>query len=253
MRNEYLLRDLANGGFLPGYGFPTHVVTLNTMTMRELKYFKGKGNAREDGFGKMRGDPSRDLAVALREYAPGAEIVVKGLVYRSADITLNWHRPSNIDAAPEIQNLYHHWSCRKCGEFGNDQRILLHCPACDATQLDAKKVLEPAGFSVDLFVDPHTDVSRPTFMPFEGAKVAAINAAWRALPNRVLGEIRYSENGLVNHVSSGMHGHGYTLCLCCGRAEPQLALNKADIAMAGEHKRLRGGKNAVVGQTCDLA
>jgi len=251
MRDEYLLRDLANGGFLPGYGFPTHVVSLNNITMRELT--KIRQNGREDGFGKNRGIPSRDLAVALREYAPGAEIVIKGLVYRSAGITLNWHRPSNLDAAPEIQNLYHHWECKKCGEFGDSNRLLSFCLSCnaDSSKLKMKEVLEPAGFAVDLFEDPHTDVNRPTFMPYEDAKVAAIDAMWKVLPNNLLGRIRYSENGLVSHVSSGLYGHGYTLCLCCGRAEPQTGENEPVSLVTSEHKRLRGGKDLQNSPLCE--
>jgi len=253
MRREYLLRDLANGGFLPGYGFPTHVVSLNTLTMRELT--KTKQNSREDGFGKMRGGPSRDLAVALREYAPGAEIVIKGLVYRSAGITLNWHRPSNLEAAPEIQNLYRHWECKKCGDFGDSRSKIENCPSCNADneKLEIKQVLEPAGFAVSLFDDPHTDVNRPTFMPFEDAKVAAVDATWKALPNNLLGAIRYSENGLVSHVSSGMYGHGYTLCLCCGKAEPQFSHGEEVAAVSGEHKRLRGGKDSNNSAYCEGA
>ncbi len=253
MRNEYLLRDLANGSFLPGYGFPTHVVSLNNVTMRELS--KPKTRSREDSFGNKRGGPSRDLAVALREYAPGAEIVMKGLVYRSAGITLNWHRPSNLDAAPEIQNLYQHWECNKCGEFGDSRRRLSSCPTpscdADASKMVFKEVLEPAGFAVDLFEDPHTDVNRPTFMPYEDAKVAAIDAVWRALPNNLLGKIRYSENGLVSHVSSGMYGHGYTLCLCCGKAEPQFDDDEAVSDVINEHRRLRGGKGVDNGKICE--
>jgi len=251
MRQEYLLRDLANGGFLPGYGFPTHVVSLNTLTMRELT--KSKQKTREDGFGKIRGNPSRDLAVALREYAPGAEIVIKGLVYRSAGITLNWHRPSNLEIAPEIQNLYRHWECNKCGDFGDTRNKLLNCPSCNAgnEKLEIKDVLEPAGFSVDLFVDPHTDVNRPTFMPFEDAKVAAVDATWKSLPNNKLGAIRYSENGLVSHVSSGMYKHCYTLCLCCGRSEPQFEKDKEVVTVSGEHKRLRGGKDSNNSALCE--
>lgn len=251
MRREYLLRDLANGGFLPGYGFPTHVVSLNNLTMRELT--KSKQQTREDGFGKLRGGPSRDLAVALREYAPGAEVVIKGLVYRSAGVTLNWHRPSNLEAASEIQNLYRHWECNKCGDFGDTRNKIINCPSCNAEneKLRIKYVLEPAGFAVDLFEDPHTDVNRPSFMRIEDAKVAAVDAVWKALPNNRLGAIRYSENGLVSHVSSGMYGHGYTLCLCCGRAEPQFALGEAVAAVAEEHKRLRGGKGSNNSALCD--
>ncbi|MCP3669133.1 MAG: DEAD/DEAH box helicase, partial [Gammaproteobacteria bacterium] len=251
MRNEYLLRDLANGGFLPGYGFPTQVVSLNDITIHDLK--KKQGSTREDNFGISRGGPSRDLSIALREYAPGAEVVIKGLVYRSAGVTLNWHRPADINAPPEIQDLYFHWQCKKCGEFGDSKQLLTQCPSCnsDVEKLDRKQVLAPAGFAVDLFEDPHTDVNRPTFMPFEDANVAAINAAWKSLPNNLLGKIRYSETGVVSYVSSGMYGHGYTLCLSCGRAERQCAPGDASGWVVDGHKRLRGGAALDGGQYCE--
>ena len=54
---------------------------------------------------------SRDLVTALREYAPGAEIVLDGLVYRSAGITLNWHIPASEADAHETQAIRFAWRC----------------------------------------------------------------------------------------------------------------------------------------------
>ena len=51
---------------------------MSEMKLHDLK--KKQGSSREDNFGVSRGGPSRDLSIALREYAPGAEIVIKGLV-----------------------------------------------------------------------------------------------------------------------------------------------------------------------------
>ena len=34
---EYLLRELASQGFLPGHGFPTHITAFDNLTVTEFK------------------------------------------------------------------------------------------------------------------------------------------------------------------------------------------------------------------------
>lgn len=71
MRNEYLLSELANRGFLPGYGFPTGVVPLITTTVESLQQKARARSERVEGDRYRRsGYPSRDLALAIRDYAP---------------------------------------------------------------------------------------------------------------------------------------------------------------------------------------
>lgn len=45
--------------------------------------------------------PSRNADIAICEYAPGAEVVIDGLVWRSAGVALNWQRPAHEDAVRE--------------------------------------------------------------------------------------------------------------------------------------------------------
>ncbi|WP_220471107.1 hypothetical protein, partial [Salmonella enterica] len=56
---EYLLRDLAARTFLPGYGFPTDVVTFDNFTMEDYireKTHKGRDkNDREDNVSRYKG------------------------------------------------------------------------------------------------------------------------------------------------------------------------------------------------------
>ncbi|MFH3651981.1 hypothetical protein WAH63_23020, partial [Acinetobacter baumannii] len=66
---------------------------------------------REDNLYKRRELPNRDIGVALREYAPGSQVVIDGLVYRSAGITLNWKIPADRDQVREVQNLKIAWRC----------------------------------------------------------------------------------------------------------------------------------------------
>src|SRR5690606_21166003 len=88
---EYLLRDLAARTFLPGYGFPTDVVNFDNFTIEDYvrtQKQKEQKKDREDNISRHKGLPSRNLAIAIREYAPGAERVLDGRVFRSAGVSL---------------------------------------------------------------------------------------------------------------------------------------------------------------------
>ncbi|MGX8842135.1 hypothetical protein ACWWKA_33480, partial [Klebsiella quasipneumoniae] len=74
---------------------------------------------REDNVSRYKGLPSRNLGVAIREYAPGAEIILDGRVFRSAGVSLHWH---NINAdTNEAQRLDCAWRCHKCGTIGYEE------------------------------------------------------------------------------------------------------------------------------------
>ena len=64
---------LAENGVLPKYGFPTDIVELH---LRELDHRK-----KEERLQLQRG-----LRQAIREYAPGSEIVAGGELWRSTGI-----------------------------------------------------------------------------------------------------------------------------------------------------------------------
>ena len=130
MGREYLLRELSTNGFLPGYGFPTHIVTFDNMTISQFKRERKEEKGREDNRYQRRELPSRDRVTALREYAPGSEVVIDGLVYRSAGITLNWHIPATEQSTKEIQNIKFAWRCRHCGASGST-RLLPSDYECD--------------------------------------------------------------------------------------------------------------------------
>ena len=110
IRKEYLLSELATRHFLPGYGFPTGVVSFVTTTMEELTRRRRRGELeREDNRAIRHGYPSRELAIAVRDYAPGTDTVLDGRVYRSGGVTLNWHMPADQEGPPEIQSLRWVW------------------------------------------------------------------------------------------------------------------------------------------------
>lgn len=260
---EYMLRELASEGFLPGYGFPTDIASFETLTLDEIGRLRAgvEEGQRVDNLLRRRELPSRDCATALREYAPGAEVVIDGLVYRSAGITLNWHAPASVQEVKEIQNIRSAWRCRSCGSSGStlDLMGLTHCPDCGAEfradpgagEPSRFQYLEPAGFSVDLFESPHNDVSHQTFIPVESPWMNAYGD-WLPLANPKLGAFRSSPLGTVFHFSSGSSRLGYAVCLSCGRAE---AMTEAGVLPSAfydfknkttrDHKRLRGGQGGL--------
>ncbi len=83
LEKGYLLAELANRGFLPSYGFPTHVVQFVTETSAERRQREDRDGdeGASTGF-NARGYPSRSRDVAIYEYAPGRGIVVDGVVRR---------------------------------------------------------------------------------------------------------------------------------------------------------------------------
>ena len=246
LRGEYLLGELANLGFLPGYGFPTNVVPLVTTTLENLNRAISR-EEREDNRSRRAGYPSRHLAVAIRDYAPGTDTVLDGRVYRSSGITLNWQMPADAEAAPEIQDLRWVWRCKRCGGNGTRLTSPTRCPNCgeEAAALTRQRFIQPAGFAVDIRYTPHNDVTTPQFIPVRDPLVSLDGADWMPLPIPALGRYRTSLQGSLFHHSDGLNGTGYALCLRCGRADSMLANDQLPPAFeksGSPHPRLRGGR-----------
>lgn len=245
MGGEYLLRELATRGFLPGYGFPSHITSFDNLTIGKYKQAFSQKAGREDNRYRKRELPSRDRVTALREYAPGSEVVMDGLMYRSAGITLNWHIPATQQDASEIQEIKFAWRCHHCGASGSTHN-LSGCQTCEECGGDIKssniqRFLEPAGFAVDFFKDPTNDVTTQHFVPVEQPWITA-RGEWVPLANSGLGRFRTTSSGHIFYHSDGIHRQGYAICLACGRAAPMQSSGDLPQEFAKPHKKLRGGK-----------
>jgi DEAD/DEAH box helicase domain-containing protein len=224
---EYLLRDLAARTFLPGYGFPTDVVNFNNFTIEDyIRTQKQKETKkdREDNISRYKGLPSRNLAIAIREYAPGAEIVLDGRVFRSAGVSLHWH---NIAAdSNEAQKFDLAWRCDRCGELGyEDGAADSDSLACSNSSCGApiklsniKKVLVPAGFVTDAYESTTNNVEQQKYIPVQQPWVIVKGAPEIALPDPAMGFMRSGPDGMVFHHSDGEFSKGFAVCLQCGRA-----------------------------------
>lgn len=217
MCGEFLLSSLADRGFLPGHGFPTNVVSF-----MPGKEFKSPQDAPQEGTRQFRSvGPQRSLDLAIRDYAPGSEVVLDGLVYKSAGVTLNWKRPASEEHVAEIQSLRFFWRCETCGASDVTRgRPPDFCPACGTEHPTCLEFLRPAGFSVDPRVRAHAETDTLSYVSPEDPVVSTRDAAWQNLPVPELGRYRSSREGLVYYSNrGGAGGFGYAVCLQCGRAE----------------------------------
>lgn len=237
---EYLLRELATRGFLPAYGFPTNIAAFDNLTIG--RYLREKRTGREDNRYQRRELASRDMVTALREYAPGSDVVIDGLVYKSAGITLNWHIPADQQAAREIQEIRFVWRCKRCGASGSTHSLhaARTCELCGSENesSDVVQFLEPAGFAVDFYQEPGNDITSQQFIPVEAPWIDS-DGEWLSLPNPQLGRFRVSNRGHVFNQSRGINGQGYALCLECGRAEPMMPDGSLPSAFEKPHRKLR--------------
>jgi hypothetical protein len=248
MSEEYLLRELTTQGFLPAHGFPSTIVAFNNLTIAdEIRRKERSLESRIDNSYQRRELPSRDIVTGIREYAPGSDIVINGLVYRSEGITLNWHIPAAAEQAREIQSFRFAWRCRRCGANGTSMTLqgALICSECGVSVLegDREEYLDPAGFSVDFYKEPTNDLTWQSYIPFERPWISA-PGNWQKLGEREIGRFKVSAEGKVYHHSGGFNGTGYAICLACGRASAMTADKKmpAEFSPRIGHNRLRSKK-----------
>ncbi|MFN3320117.1 MAG: DEAD/DEAH box helicase [Allorhizobium sp.] len=223
---EFLLSALADRGFLPGHGFPTNVVTFIPHRPKTIKQTRD-----EDPFEKKEPDgrrytrlsgPQRSLDLAIRDYAPGSEVVLDGLVHRSAGVLLNWKRPATEEKVREVQSIRRHWCCSSCGAAETTREDVRACTECGAPVI-SREFLKPSGFAVDIRQQEHADTDRVKYVPPEDPVVSISSEPWVSLPIPSLGRYRGSSEGSVYYCNSGPTRNGYAVCLHCGRAEPEVS------------------------------
>ncbi|MEI6269087.1 MAG: DEAD/DEAH box helicase [Methylococcaceae bacterium] len=255
LKGEYLLAELAIRGFLPCYGFPTGIAYFDPYSIHHYRNNNPvNNNQREDNLSYVREKPTRDLSIAIREYAPGSDIVLNGLAYRSAGLSLSWHIPDGD--SNENQKLMTAWRCDHCGAIDNtlSSISIKVCNDCGEklNPQHIREFIQPAGFAVDFYSTPHTDISTQHYIPVKEPWVTAKDRL-RPLPNPQLGLFRAGSRGDIFYHSSGEHDHGYALCWHCGRADSMIAYDTLPEVFsnpAKPHQRLRGNPERPISATC---
>lgn len=125
-----LINFLVRSGALPKYGFPVDVVELKPNSLNDTK---------------QNVELQRDLQLGISEYAPGAEVVADGNIYRSRYIAKDRRKTADWE-------IYYTAECPQCQIINFNKKPVdsASCVACGAT-IDSgwKKNIEPRkGFVV---------------------------------------------------------------------------------------------------------
>lgn len=255
MTKEFLLTVLVRQGFLPGYGFPVHVLNFDTSSLATHARMKANGK-KQAVVGLLPEMPRRDARLGLVEYAPGAEVVIDGQAYLSAGVSLTEYGIGKPLNNPVDHRLLHVWRCGACGTVTQAPQGTASgkCPACDAWLSQRPEnhftLLEPLGFTVDLFSQPHRNLHAQRFIPPSEPWVQA-SGEWHALELEEWGSYRCSPDGSVINQSAGQGGCGYAVCLSCGRAQEMGSRGQIPPIFQKPHLRLRGRQSPEDESICE--
>lgn len=201
LEKETTISTLAENGILPKYGFPTDLVELH---LNELDHRK-----REEKLQLQRG-----LRQAIREYAPGSEIVAGGELWRS----------TGIRKKKGHELITRSYGKCSCGIFVwpiDDLSNECECPVCHETVQLKKKMLIPSlgfegqkvkkgiglrkprstGYTKIYFSQHSLNEVTPSSYSFPGGTVAA----------------KFSGSGQLCAVNSNGKA-GFQICCYCGAA-----------------------------------
>ena len=234
-KSRYLKQNVTNilsrKAVIPTYSFPIHSLHLEMVTER-------------GSFGHSHAGPdlNRDAALAIAEYAPGAEVVAAGRIWRSAGIAKRTTYSGGSDSYVD-RGWYR--ICKKCNhpEFHSEKNEFEQkCSHCRAPAGDRPRAyLEPIGFLTSYEErkgrDPGTSRMR-TRMVDEARLIT------RALPEHFLKSditgIRTffapahrrsgDDSALLGEmivVNRGPKAEGYLSCTKCEFAQPAAAERKS--------------------------
>lgn len=208
LAGEFMLGEFARRGFTPAYGFPTDVVSFTSLLS------SARTSDVSTSF-QRAGGASRELHQALREYAPGNEVVIDGQVFESEGILPAWQAQAD---ASNLEDLREFWACSDCHAFGVSTIRPETCPQCGTEKLKHRRVIRPAGFLSAK--QAHTGYELINRTAIDDVSLSAQGGDWIALPQEQAGRMRVDPAGQLTTLASGQKGGGFAICLDCGRAAP---------------------------------
>jgi hypothetical protein len=198
-----LIGFLANRNILPKYGFPVDTVDLRT--------------AHCDSQVGARLELSRDLAVAIHEYAPGAEVVAGGVLWRSGGVY-------RLPGRELISRRY--LVCRECGHYREGgEELEPACPACGRpADGPVREYLVPEFGFVAEHRTGKPSGTPPSRLWSGGTHIVSlgqepVESRWRS-PEGALAWCRSGSRGRLVTLSEGPNGGGYLICAWCGWGTP---------------------------------
>ena len=238
--DRFLVEALSRTAVIPTYSFPVHSIHLEIVTERGARTASDERALQLD----------RDAAVAIAEYAPGAEVVAGGRIWMSAGIARRatvgtedaWMERGFHRVCPTCQHAETHHERDAFGE---------NCPQCGARASGPRRTfVEPVGFLTSYADRQGRDpgATRLRVRPVDEARLLT-----RARPEDFmlsdLARVTHffapaiapegSQPGRMLVLNRGPQGAGYLWCPACehSRPAPTEALGGADIRAVHENPR----------------
>ena len=242
LKEKNLLSYLAEQNFLPSAGLPTGLVECQ---LGEQK--SGKNQYRPISV-------TRHLSRSILEFAPGTQLVCNEWVYEPKGIVMK----TKFDKAAD---LYAVCTCGHCGhsfvERGNIDSNT-PCPQCKSLKLKSldgiakggmfTRVVEPAGFTVSVQYRPRRYTRNDK--QFQMLLPQLLNMApWPEDKDNTNGQklklrtAADTDNAQILFFNKGTHGHGFALCITCGRMKAENSEEEQNNNPLSPHKHLHTGCN----------
>ena len=217
---------LARNGFLPRYAFPLDVVTLETRRSR----WSGDSDV----------ELSRDRAIAIAEFAPGAQVVARKRIFASGGLYI-----ASSEDKPERR-----WfaQCPTCGQIRTARRkedLVSPCEVCGQNIADIHKrgFVQPHAFSIRFDGTRQRDTARftkSTLIRQRQSLTHFIDAVPETdfLPASPLVRVALLPRGQLFRYNLGPARKGFMLCPACGTSVPMQGANVIG------HRMLRGRTGA---------
>ena len=239
--NRFLVETLTRGAVIPTYSFPVHSIRLEISDTR--KYQDLSNDLQLD----------RNAALAIGEYAPGAEVVAGGRIWKSQGIARRglytgtdpwiesgWHRICKQCYHPEIQTGFEDFSetCPQCESKAGSLRRPFVEPIGFLTSYSERNGRDPGSSRLRAKpVDEARLLTRANpseYKPSDLKKVSSFFAPAIAQGGK--------QAGRMIVLNRGPCGTGYLWCPKCEYAEPAPENGWAEnYSQASQHKNPRTG------------
>lgn len=238
--DRFLVETLSRAAVIPTYSFPVHSISLDIVTER------GDRLGSDDRALQL----DRDAALAIAEYAPGAEVVAGGRIWTSAGIT----KRAKVGPGEAYMERGYYRVCPACHHAETHRSrddFEENCPQCGARASAPRRAfVEPVGFLTSYADRQGRDpgATRLRVRPVDEARLLT-----RARPEDFqvsdLARVRHffapaiapegSQPGRMLVLNRGPQGAGYLWCPACEHARPAPleALGGAEIRAVHENPR----------------
>ena len=219
--DRFLVEALSRAAVIPTYSFPVHSIHLEIVTERGVR------TASDDRALQL----DRDAAMAIAEYAPGAEVVAGGRIWTSSGIA----RRATVGVGDAWLERGFHRICATCqhADIHNDRDDFgENCPQCGARAGGPRRAfVEPVGFLTSYADRQGRDpgATRLRVRPVDEARLLT-----RARPEDFLlsdlARVAHffapaiapegAQPGRMLVLNRGPQGAGYLWCPACEHARP---------------------------------